>query len=194
QSPGSSNSNSSIQTREYSFRTSTVVVKVKAPTRFVYSTNVPKAFFPGAACHRDARRWVLPTPKPRSRYTPLGCLDLLLPALREKSDRRPPDDLRTPIVAAKSRSRSTAPTCDGCAGSGMYVSKDTSPKRYEGWNPARSSSGETLGFRSDRATISVTLYPISFATWRSPYSPVKGWSTSYILERMHIARALLLCQ
>src|SRR5699024_11961646 len=84
-SPESSSSNSSIHTKEYSLSTSTVVVKLKAPTRLVYSTKVPNAFCPGASCHNEAKRWVFPTPKPPSKYKPFGWAWGAFFALRENS-------------------------------------------------------------------------------------------------------------
>src|SRR5699024_7225996 len=121
-SPGSSSSNSSIHTKEYSLSTSTVVVKLKAPTRLVYSTNVPNAFCPGASCHKEAKRWVFPTPKPPSKYKPFGLARRGLSALRENSEEKSPLDFwLVSIDAANSLRRSTASACDCCAGSCINV-------------------------------------------------------------------------
>src|SRR5699024_898474 len=89
-SPGSSSSNAPMHTSEYSLRTYKVVVKRCAPTGLVDSRNGPKAFFAGAACHKEASRCVFPTPKPSSTYTPFGSLESLFFVLRENSEKRPP--------------------------------------------------------------------------------------------------------
>src|SRR5690625_900008 len=88
-----------------------------------------------------------------------GCFCLFFPSNRPK---KPDGFLGGVIASANSLSRSTASACDGYAGSGIYVSNETSPKRYDGWNPANSSSEDTLGSRSERATISVTFHPIAW--------------------------------
>jgi hypothetical protein len=61
-SPGSSSSNSSIDSSRWLLSACTVGAKPSAPTRWVSSTNVPYALGSGAACHSEASRWVLPTP------------------------------------------------------------------------------------------------------------------------------------
>ena len=66
-SPGSSSSNSSTQTSEYDDSASTAGWKPSAPTRWVSSTKVANSLGPGAACHSEASRCVLPTPYPPSR-------------------------------------------------------------------------------------------------------------------------------
>ncbi|CAM3564971.1 hypothetical protein TSOC111612_02895 [Tsukamurella ocularis] len=66
-SPGSSSSNSSMQITLWFARYSTHRLNPSAPTRWVYSTKVPNDFGDGTLWKIDARRWVLPTPKPPSR-------------------------------------------------------------------------------------------------------------------------------
>jgi hypothetical protein len=67
-SPGSSSSNSSMQSKAEPVSASTAFAYPRAPTRAVYSMNVPKYLRgPGAACHRAASKCVFPTPNPPSR-------------------------------------------------------------------------------------------------------------------------------
>ena len=68
----SSSSNSSTHTSRKPASPRAASRNPSAPTRLVYSTNVPKAAGPGTACHSEASRCVLPTPNPPSRYTPAG--------------------------------------------------------------------------------------------------------------------------
>ena len=87
---------------------STACAYPSAPTSAVYSMNVPKYFGPCATCHSAARRCVLPTPKPPSRYTPGS--SMRAGRLREK---KPPGRCAARQAPANSLSRSSAACCDG---------------------------------------------------------------------------------